>query len=193
MMTVKHMQRLWRAGRFGKLLADVTEGRGGPTWDAMAARGGRPAAAAACLVRLDDLGQGHVAFAGEQRAALADAQQPGGDWGDAALTAACVRALSTRAGPGDAARRGLAALADAQRADGAWSATLIKRLPGDVDATLAVVEHLTHVPLVADRPSLDGAFDWLAKAALTQPQRRTLAHLDARRRYALQPAAGLWS
>jgi hypothetical protein len=203
MMTVKHMERLWRANRPAKLLADVTEGRGGTGWAGRLAElnfaGGNHnlapltplAAAAAALLRLDDLGQGHAAFAKTLRSRLRQGQRPDGTWGDLGLTALCVRVLTTPADAG-AASRGLAALAEMQRDDGSWSATGVRRVIGDVDTTLAIAEHLTFIPRLDGRPSLEAALSFLATAKLTPEQRRTFARVESRRRFVLTPVES-WS
>ena len=170
MQTARTLERLWVAGRYAKLVGLIGGGRSVPLPEAPAP----VVAAAAVLVRLGELGQPAGPFAGRLRAHLGERQQADGSWSDdLRVTALCVRAL----GVGAAADRGRAALARVQHDDGGFPTLAVRRLPGDVPATLAVVSHLLHAP-TENGPDLDAALVWLGRGCR---DRRALDVLRARR------------
>lgn len=172
MHTPRHFERLWKTGRYRKLVALIGAGRSPAFPDATCP----VVAASAVLVRLGELQQPGSPFADTLDADLAERQHVDGLWDDdLQVTALAVRAL--REGP--AVDRGRQALARLQKLDGGWPALAIGRLPADLPATLAVTSHLLHLP-VGGEPNVEAALGWL-DVHCTGRQRHTLDLLRARR------------
>ena len=172
MQTARHLERLWTAGRYSKLIDMIAT----PRRMALPDEPRKVIAAAVVLLRLQELNQPIGSFGKVMRGTLIAEQAADGSWADdVRVTALCVRAL----GGGDAADAGRAALTRVQHDDGGFPALAVKRLPGDVPATIEVVGHLLHLP-PGELPDVDGALAWLDREC-PRKDRRQLALLHARR------------
>jgi hypothetical protein len=131
MLTTRHIERLWIAGKASRLLDELLA----PRIEALATHelSHNPAASAAALalVRLDELHQAHSPICSQFIRALITFQQSDGGWGDVATTALALRALSLQQGRGPAVDRGMIYLAALQQPTGIWPKIPIRRMPED--------------------------------------------------------------
>lgn len=160
MMTVGHMQRLWNSGKYARLLDELIALRVEALAAAELAQRPYAAAAALALVRLDELNQPHAALCPTLLRAILAQQESDGGWGDVAVTALCLRALSLWHGHGLAIQRGMNYLAQLQQPAGIWPKIPIRRMAADPLLSAFVLLQLgDHEPFRAavDFPA---AVDW---------------------------------
>ena len=161
MVTVRQMEREWEGRKYEKLLASLTAARPEGLFAFDPANGRAVPAAAMALVRLDELNQSHVPlYARLVRALLAAQAAADGGWGDPAVTALCLRALTGGRGNGLAVERGLDYLAGLQKDDGLWPAGPIRRMSADPSTSAFVLYQLGDKPAFRDAVRFDGAVDW---------------------------------
>jgi hypothetical protein len=131
MMTVRQIQRLWDSRQYARLVEDLTAQR----VEGLAVRelSGHPTVAAAAwgLIRLDELNQAHAPLCRTLISTILIRQESDGGWGDVAVTAVCLRALSLSNGQGAAIERGMNYLAQLQQPDGIWPKIPIRRMSAD--------------------------------------------------------------
>jgi hypothetical protein len=131
MLTVRHIEKLWNARKYsqilGELIAPRIEVAAGPELS----QAESAAAAALSLIRFDELHQLHAPICSKLIRALLGLQEPDGGWGDVAVTALCLRALSLQNGHGIAIQRGIAYLANLQQPAGIWPRIPLRRMPAD--------------------------------------------------------------
>src|SRR5580704_822143 len=127
MLTVRYIQKLWDARKYQQILDELI----GPRVEAPAAgelgHVQTASAAALCLIRLDELHQPHAPICSQLVRSLLARQETDGGWGDVAVTALCLRALSLQNGHGPAIERGMAYLANLQQPAGIWPKIPIRR------------------------------------------------------------------
>jgi len=141
MTTVKQMERQWDAKDHDKLLTEVLVAR--PDAAGFGVMKGAIPTAAMVLVRLDELNQGFIPFASKLTRLLLGAQEADGGWGDAMLTAVCLRALTAGGGTGVAIERGMNYLAMLQKPEGIWPSIPIRRTPGDATMSAFILMQLS--------------------------------------------------
>jgi hypothetical protein len=113
------------------------------------------------LVRLEELSQSHVPlYARLVRALLAAQSASDGGWGDPAVTALCLRALTGGRGNGLAVERGLDYLAGLQKDDGLWPAGPIRRMASDPAASAFLLYQLGDQPVFRAAVRFDDAVEW---------------------------------
>jgi hypothetical protein len=160
MITVRQIERAWSARTYEKLFRELAFGRAESVFrmDHDAARA-LPAAAMA-VIRLDELSQSHVSLCGKLLRAVLAAQDADGGWGDAMITALCLRALSCSEGDGVAIQRGLAYLANLQKAEGIWPAVPLRRMPADALVSAFVLYELAGYERFRDAVRFEVAVHW---------------------------------
>ncbi len=163
MVTVRQIERLWTAKRYGQLVRELMgqrpEARFGLRFD----DGLTAAAAAFILIRLDELNQPFVPLYSRLTRTLLAMQESDGGWGDAPLTALCLRALLCGRGHGVAVDRGIAYLANLQKDDGLWPRVPIRRMEADPDTTAFILYQLGDQPQFRSVIRLDQAIAWFHK------------------------------
>jgi hypothetical protein len=154
------MQRLWDARQYGRLLDDLIALR----IEALAVKelADRPCAAAAAiaLIRLEELNQPHVSLCPMLIRAIISQQEADGGWGDVAVTALCLRALSLWQGHGVAVERGLKYLANLQQPTGLWPKIPIRRMAADPLVSAFVLLQLGDNVLFRETVDFDAAVAW---------------------------------
>ncbi len=182
MITVRQIQRLWSAKAFDKLLQQLLLPRAEASDRLAAELSGPVAAAAMVVVRLDELTQSFAPLYAETVRVILSAQADNGGWGDAAVTALCLRALMCGRGNGPAVDRGLRYLADLQRDEGLWPNPPVRRLPADPFASAFVLMQLGDQDPFRSAVRLSDALDWFESndLALDGPTRRLWAHAACR-------------
>ena len=160
MLTVRYIQKLWDARKYQQIF-DVLIG---PRVEAPAAgelaQVQTVSAAALCLIRLDELHQPHAPICSHLIRFLLARQEADGGWGDVAVTALCLRALSLQNGNGVAIERGMAYLANLQQADGIWPKIPIRRMPADALVSAFVMLQLADNEQFHLAVDFDSAFAW---------------------------------
>ena len=142
MTTVRHVDRLWTARIWGKLLRELLSNRPESSPRLEVELSSLVATAALAMIRLDELNQTHTPlFSKLVRTVLASQDRDGG-WRDAATTALCLRALLIDGGHGPAVDAGLRYLMLLQRDDGAWPKEPLRRMPPDGFTTALVLFEL---------------------------------------------------
>src|SRR5450432_3326604 len=108
MMTVRHIEKLWNAKAYQRLLREMLAGRPEASLrvEAELADSGVLPAAAMALLRLDELAQSHVPLYSKLLKIILAAQEGDGGWGDPMSTALCLRALLGSRGQGVAIQHG---------------------------------------------------------------------------------------
>ena len=166
MTTVRHVDRLWNANVWGKLLRELLISRPESSPRLEVELHSLVATAALAMIRLDELNQSHTPlFAKLLRAVLASQDRDGG-WRDVATTALCLRALLIDAGHGPAIDGGLRYLAMLQRDEGAWPKEPLRRMPGDGFTTALVLFHLADRGELRDAARVDDAAAWMNRHAV---------------------------
>ena len=161
MVTVRQMERDWEARKYEKLLASLAAARPEANFAFDPAAGRAVPAAAMALVRLDELNQSHVPLYGRLVRALLAAQSPAdGGWGDPAVTALCLRALTGSRGNGLAVERGLDYVAGLQKDDGLWPAGPIRRMAADTTTSAFVLYQLGDKPVFRAAVRFDDVVEW---------------------------------
>ena len=195
MVTVRQMDREWEARKYEKLLASLTAARPEAAFAFDPAAGRAIPAAAIALVRLDELNQSHVPLCGRLvRALLAAQSATDGGWGDPAVTALCLRALTGSRGNGLAIERGLDYLAGLQKDDGLWPAGPIRRMAADQCTSAFVLYQLGDKPVFRAAVRFDEAVEWFeARGKRLDPDARewwSLARMKCRCPMPLPPFVG---
>jgi hypothetical protein len=132
MMTVRHIEKLWNAQNYERLMRDMLAGRPEASVRlAVELPAGAIPAAALALMRLDELSQSHVPLYSKLLRIMLAAQDQDGGWSDPLTTALCLRALLAGRGDGAAVERGLFYLAQLQKPEGIWPKVPIRRMPAD--------------------------------------------------------------
>jgi len=160
MITVRQIERLWNDRQHERILSICLEMRAEDSPRLRLALSGSPAAAAAAIIRLDELNQGHAPLYTKMLRALLAAQQADGGWGDPLTTALCIRALACGNGAGLAIDRGLAYLAAMQKTDGTWPDGPIRRMTGDPFVSAFILRQLSRDERFARAVRLDDALRW---------------------------------
>jgi len=160
MTTVRQMERMWNARSFTKLLRDMLAHRVDGVFAMEAEMNIAPAAVAAALIRLDELGQAHLPLASTFVRFLLTIQGADGGWGDVATTALVLKALMTSNGVGASIDRGLTFLANLQKEDGLWPKIPIKRTASDPLISAFVLQQLGHDPRFHAAIRVDTALGW---------------------------------
>jgi hypothetical protein len=182
MMTVKQIQRTWSASQHERLYRDLVLQRPEAALELGFNGASYLSAAALAMIRMDELTQSHVPFYGQLVRTLVAAQQPDGGWGDPALSALCLRALSCGNGQGRAIERGMAYLGNLQKDDGAWPRVPLRRMPEDSGVSAFILWHLAGEPAFQDAVRVDDAIDWYERNALAMDEpTRELCRRAARR------------
>jgi hypothetical protein len=164
MLTVRYIEKLWDAREYKRLVAELLA----PRIESAAAEELResPSAAAAALslIRLDELHQVHVPLCSRLIRSLVALQQADGGWGDVAVTALCIRALSLQNGGGLAIQRGIAYLASLQQPGGIWPKIPFRRMPADALVSafvlLQLADHCDFPSGFSGAIDFDAAFGW---------------------------------
>jgi hypothetical protein len=160
MLTTRYIEKLWDGRQYQRILEEliaprvespaVEELRQSPT----------ASAAALALIRLDELHQVHASLCPRLIRSLVALQEADGGWGDVAVTALCVRALSLQNGRGVAIERGVAYLAALQQPGGIWPKIPIRRMPADALVSAFVLLQLGDHGEFRDGVDFDAAFGW---------------------------------
>ena len=176
MLTTRYIEKLWDGRQYQRILEELMA----PRIEAAATEELRqsPAAASAAmaLIRLEELHQVHASLCPRLIRSLVALQEADGGWGDVAVTALCIRALSLQNGRGVAIERGMAYLAALQQPDGIWPKIPIRRMPADALVSAFVLFQLADHPEFREAVDFDAAYGWFES-----------------HRWALDPAAkALW-
>jgi hypothetical protein len=165
MLTVRHIEKLWDARKYLRVLEELIA----PRIEAVAAeelkQAPTAAAAALALIRLDELHQPHASICPKLIRTLVATQESDGGWGDVAVTALCVRALSLQNGSGLAIERGVAYLAALQQPGGIWPRVPIRRMPADALISAFVLLQLADNDGFRGAVDIDAAFGWFESHA----------------------------
>jgi len=190
MLTVRQIERLYRAHDYSRLLHDLTSHRAEALirWDARANRA--VLAAAMSAARLDELSQAHHPFCAKMIQSVLTAQDADGGWGDPLTTALCLRALLSSKGDGQAIQRGMAYLAALQQDEGAFPAGPFRRMPADGHVSVVILYLLAEYPSFAEAVRTSDAADWLDRnlKTLDDPTRVIWRHGSMRCRRQPQTA-----
>jgi hypothetical protein len=175
MMTVRQMQRLWDTRQFNRLAGDIAAQR----IEGLAANelADHPAVAAAAwgLIRLEELNQPQAPLCRILINTLLARQEPDGGWGDVAVTALVLRALSLWQGNGPAVDRGMAYLAQLQQPAGIWPKIPIRRLSADALVSAFVMLELGDNPQFRAAVDFGAAVNWFqVHIEETDPAAQTL-------------------
>lgn len=160
MTTVRQMERLWNTRSFSKLLRDMLAHRVEGMFAVEAEMNLAPAAVAAAVIRLDELGQAHIPLTSTFIKFLLTLQGADGGWGDVATTALVLKALMTSKGDGSAIDRGLAFLRNLQKDDGLWPKIPIRRTAGDPLVSAFVLQQLGNDARFQAAVRVDDAISW---------------------------------
>jgi hypothetical protein len=198
MTTVRHIERLWDAKAWGRLLRELLENRAESSTRLEVEVHSLVAAAAMAMIRLDELGQSHTPLFGRLIRTLLASQDPDGGWRDPATTALCLRALLIDRGQGLAIDRGLRYLGTMQKDEGAWPNEPIRRMGADGFTSALVMFHLSDAPAFRAAVRFDDAVRWFTRHAdeLDNEAKRlwSLASLRCRTLVAAErEVAPLWS
>ena len=117
-------------------------------------------AAALALIRLDELHQAHASLCPRLIRCLVTLQQADGGWGDVAVTALCIRALSLQNGRGMSIERGVSYLASLQQPGGIWPKIPLRRMPADALVSAFVLLQLADHGEFRKAVDFEAAFGW---------------------------------
>jgi hypothetical protein len=131
MLTVRHIEKRWEAGKYPRLLEELIAPRVESLAAGELANAPCPAAAALALVRLEEMDQSHAAICAKFIRTIIAQQQADGGWGDVSTSALCLRALCQNRGQGQAIERGMEYLALLQQPGGIWPKIPFRRMPAD--------------------------------------------------------------
>jgi hypothetical protein len=171
MMTVRQIERQWSARAYGPLFAALNIAR--PESDfGLATKVTQPAPAAAlAIIRLDELTMSRAPIYSNLVRALLHSQDPAGGWGDPAITALCLRALSCGNGQGESIARGLHYLAELQKPEGIWPGLPVRRMPPDPLVSAYVLYELGDRPEFRHSVRFADAVGWFTgKFATLDPK-----------------------
>lgn len=179
MVTVRQIERYWVDRKYERLYDDLTGARPEGLFTFDSTTGRAVPAAALALIRLDELNQSHVPLYGRLVRALLAAQDfRDGGWGDPAVTALCVRALSGSRGNGIAIDRGIQYVAELQKIEGAWPAGPIRRMEADAGTSAFILYELGDCPDFRRAVRFDEAIAWFERhESFLSPEAREWWHL----------------
>ncbi|MGE5609606.1 MAG: hypothetical protein ACM359_10160 [Bacillota bacterium] len=160
MITLRQLERLWRAEEYGRLAEVLLENRPEATLRLRKELARAVPVAAMVIIRLDELNQAHAPFCGEMIRTVLAGQEADGGWGDPLVTAVCLHALMCGNGDGAAIERGLAYLASIQRNEGLWPRIPMRRMPADPFVSAFILYHLGQDPRFGQRIRLNEALGW---------------------------------
>lgn len=160
MMTVRHIEKLWNAKAYQRLLRDMLAGRPEASLRLETELSGPVPAAAFATIRLDELAQSHIPlYTKLLRTILATGEGDGG-WGDPMTTAICLRALLAGQGQGVAIERGLLFLSRMQKPEGIWPKGPIRRMGADAFASALILLELGGSAQFRQSVRFDDALGW---------------------------------
>jgi hypothetical protein len=160
MMTVRQIERLWTAKSYDRLMSELLCNRTEAGIQKWLTCGSAMAAAAVAMIRLDELNQTDAPVFGQLLGVILATQEGDGGWGDMAVTAWCLRALSIDRGRGAAMERGMAYFATLQQAEGIWPGIPIRRMPADPFVSAFILFQLGSLPDFQRRIRFMDALDW---------------------------------
>ncbi len=161
-MTIRQIDRLWKANSFTRLSQELLAAR--PEASFIIEGLDRPCAVAAvAIIRMDELSQTHVPLYSQMIRTVLASQDRDGGWGDAASTALCVRALMLGKGEGLAIERGLTYLAALQKEAGIWPGGPLRRMPEDPAVSLFVLYQLGDNARFRAAVRFDEAIRWFSE------------------------------
>jgi hypothetical protein len=176
MLTTRYIEKLWDGRQYQRILDELMAPRLEQAAIEDLKQSPAAASAALALIRLEELHQVHAPLCPRLIRSLVALQEADGGWGDVAVTALCLRALSLQNGRGVAIERGMAYLAALQQTDGIWPKIPIRRMPADALVSAFVLFQLADHPEFRDAVDFGAAFGWFES-----------------HRWALDPAAkALW-
>jgi len=162
MITVRQIERHWKAKAYDKLMGDLLVARPEASLRLGIDLNAPLPAAALALIRLDELTQSHVKLYSTLLRKVLGAQEADGGWGDLVTTALCLRALMCGNGSGVAIERGLKYLADLQKSEGIWPNVPIRRMPADPYVSVLILYQLADQPRFRNAVRLADAVEWFA-------------------------------
>ncbi len=163
MMTVRHIERWWSAGQYGRLVGELLAARPEGGFQLGLESGGAGAAAALAVIRLDEWCQSHVPLAAQLIRTILALQEADGSWNDPAVTALCLRALLCGNGQGLAIERGLQYLAHMQKSEGLWPREPLRRMPADPLVSALVLYELGQNDSFSQAVRWEEALAWFEK------------------------------
>lgn len=189
MLTVRHLEREWNAGAYGRLMRELLAARGESSLKLLADLSKPIPAAAMLMIRLDELGQAHAPVFSKLLRTVLAAQHADGGWTDPIITALVLRALRLGNGAGQAVDRGLGYLVALQKDDGLWPAEPLRRMASDAFASVWILFHLSADPAFRRQVQYDDA---LAALELLEPfmtfdAKRLWTRVNRRRPMMLRP------
>jgi hypothetical protein len=182
------MQRLWDSRRYTRLVEELTAQRvEGLAAGELASRAS-VAAAAWSLIRLEELNQPQAQLGRTLIRAILACQEADGGWGDVAVTALCLRALSLWQGQGNAIERGLNYLAQLQQPEGIWPKIPIRRMAADPLVSAFVMLQLSDHEGFRAAVDFNAAVNWFRTHApeMDAAARTLWAHARPRGSFAVQ-------
>jgi len=168
MLTSRKIEKLWDDRQYTRILDELISPRVESVAKPELDQAPAASAAALALIRLDELHQAHAPACPKLIRALVALQEADGGWGDVALTALCLRALSLQNGHGLTIDRGMAYLANLQQPAGIWPRIPIRRMPADALISAFVLFQLI------DNPSFQNAVDFSSALSWFESHRWTL-------------------
>src|SRR5271170_4112695 len=160
MLTKRYIEKLWDGRQYQRILEELIA----PRIESAAVEELRqsPAAASGALamIRLEELHQVHASICPRLIRSLVALREADGGWGDVAVTALCVRALSLQNGRGTAIERGVAYLAALQQPGGIWPKIPIRRMPADALVSAFLLLQLADLGEFREAVDFDAAFGW---------------------------------
>jgi hypothetical protein len=198
MTTVRHLEKLWQSKAYTKLVRELLAGRPENSLRLASELTTPLAAAALALIRLDELGQSHVALAGKLLRTILLSQDADGGWSEPMTSTLCLRALLTGRGDGVSIERGFTYLANLQKPQGIWPREPIRRLPADAFVSAFVLYQLGAIDRFRSAVRFPDAIAWFEanERALDPESRRLWDHARLRARIIARPARAvpiLWS
>lgn len=165
MITVRWIERIWDATKYGQLTRELLRNRPEGLVDARIGINpdGSPravAAAALALIRLDELSQSNAPLGRKLVRTILACQERDGGWGDVVTTALCTRALLCGDGHGVAIDRAMEYFRLLQKPEGIWPLEPLRRLPGDALASALVLLQLGDAPAFQSAIDLESALHW---------------------------------
>jgi hypothetical protein len=142
MVTIKQIERHWNAKAFDRIFRELVACRPEGLYHPEPQANPATLAAAMAVIRLDELTQTHVPLYAKLVRAILAAQEADGGWGDPAVSALCVRALTCSHGQGLSVNRGLNYLAELQKPQGTWPSVPLRRMPADSHASVFILAQL---------------------------------------------------
>ena len=161
MITLRHIERLFSDQHHRRLYHELIAGRPEATLALEPLLVRVVPIAALGMIRLDELTQSASAVYRRLLNVVPTAQQADGGWGDAMITALCVRALLCGGGDGASVARGLAYLASLQQPKGSWPREPLRRMPSDAFATAFILLQLGDREAFRNAVRFDDVITWL--------------------------------